>query len=142
MTVAAVIEDGGRFLMVRERADGGYVYNQPAGHLEPNECLTDAVVRETYEEAACHFLPESIVGLYRWVHPGNGETHVRVAFAGRIEDNATDVPRDDAVVSWHWLDATDLERLRPQLRSPLVIGCIDDFRAGRRYPLELLRDFV
>jgi ADP-ribose pyrophosphatase YjhB (NUDIX family) len=142
MTVAAVIEDQGQFLLVRERADGQYVYNQPAGHLEPNEGLTHAVVREVYEEAHCHFIPESILGVYRWIHPGNGETHVRVAFAGRLDGAAADAPSDDAVVSCHWYSYDDIEALRSHMRSPLVMGCIDDFIAGRRYPLELLRELV
>jgi ADP-ribose pyrophosphatase YjhB (NUDIX family) len=140
VTVAAVVASSDRFLVVRERADGCYVYNQPAGHLEPDERLVDAVQREVLEEARCQFTPEALVGLYRWVHPGTGETHVRIAFSGRV--NATDraPPADDAVVSALWCSYGDLQARADELRSPMVMRCIDDYLAGHRYPLSLLRE--
>ncbi len=140
LTVAAVIEDGGHFLMVRERADGAYVYNQPAGHLEPDERLVDAIVREVLEETHRHFAPDALVGLYRWVHPVNGETHVRLTFSGRITGPAADVPADDAVIGADWWYYTELKAMADELRSPMVMRCLDDYLAGHRYPLEILRD--
>lgn len=140
MTVAAIVERDGRFLVVEEIADGSRVYNQPAGHLEPNERLVDAVAREVLEEARAHFVPEAVVGLYRWVNPGNGETHVRVAFAGRIDDTEPGRALDDPIIAAHWLSYDDLAAQRERLRSPLVLGCIDDYLRGCRYPLALLRD--
>lgn len=142
LTVAAVIEDDGRFLMVHERADGAYVYNQPAGHLEPDERLVDAVVREVLEETHRHFEPTALVGIYRWVHPDKGETHVRVAFSGRVTASASapDMPADDAVIQADWWPYTALQEVAGELRSPMVMRCLDDYLAGHRYPLELLRD--
>ncbi len=140
LTVAAVIEHGGWFLMVRERADGAYVYNQPAGHLEPNERLADAVVREVLEETHRHFEPDALVGVYRWVHPVNAETHVRVAFSGRVTAAAPGMPADEAVVRADWWRYQDLQAVEGELRSPMVMRGLDDYRAGHRYPLELLRD--
>jgi len=140
LTVAAVIEADGRFLIVRERADGAYVYNQPAGHLEPGEPLVEAVVREVLEETHRHFEPDAVIGVYRWIHPVNGETHVRVAFSGRVTGRAPDMPADEAVIQADWWRYADLRAVEHELRSPMVMRCLDDYRAGHRYPLELLRD--
>lgn len=142
MTVAAVTERDGRFLVVEEMADGRRVFNQPAGHLEPNERLRDAVVREVLEETGCHFEPEAVVGIYRWVNPGNGETHVRVAFTGTINGRESEALLDDVIIAPHWLTYGEIAALGEALRSPLVLGCIDDYRQGHRYPLELLRDLT
>lgn len=141
MTVAAIVEREGRFLMVEEIAEGSRVYNQPAGHLEPGETLLQAVVREVLEETRGHFLPEAIVGFYRWTSPVTEETHMRITFCGGL--NGTDPERslDDPIIEPHWLSYEQLEERREALRSPLVLGCLDDYRDGRRYPLELLRDF-
>jgi len=140
MTVAAVAERDGRFLVVEEIAEGARVINQPAGHLEPHERLVDAVVREVLEEARMHFVPEAIVGVYRWVNPGTGETHVRVSFAGRIEGAAPERTPEDDILDAHWLTYDELEDRRSELRSPLVLGSIDDYLRGCRYPLDILRD--
>lgn len=140
MTVAAVVERDGRFLMVEEIADGDRVFNQPAGHLEPDERLVDAVAREVLEEARAHFVPEAVVGIYRWVNPETGETHVRVAFAGRIGATEPERTLDEPIIAAHWLSYDDLAARRERLRSPLVLGCIDDYLHGYRYPLAILRD--
>lgn len=142
MTVAAVIEDDGRYLVVEEMAEGARVFNQPAGHLEPGERLVDAVVREVLEEAGAHFVPEHVIGLYRWVNPRSGETHVRVAFSGHLNGSEPGRPLDTPIIAPHWLAYDDLLERRSDLRSPLVLGCIDDHRRGRQYPLELLRDLL
>lgn len=142
MTVAAVVERGGRFLVVEEFADGARVFNQPAGHLEPGEALLDAVVREVREETGTRFVPEAVIGIYRWVNPLNRETHVRIAFHGTIEEDE-DVPElDEPIIARHWLDYEALQANRERLRSPLVLGCIDDYRRGVRYPLSLLRELA
>jgi len=140
MTVAAVIERDGRFLVVEEIADGARVLNQPAGHLEPGERLLDAVIREVREETRTRFLPEAIVGVYRWLNPATGETHVRIAFSGEIEDDGDDGALDEPIIACHWLDHDQLQASPEQLRSPLVLACIDDYLTGARYPLALLRE--
>lgn len=141
MTVAAVIETGGRYLVVEEMAEGNRVFNQPAGHLEPGERLVDAVVREVLEEAGAHFVPERVIGLYRWVNPRSDETHLRVAFAGHLNGSDPERALDHPIIAPHWLSYDELVARQERLRSPLVMGCIDDHLRGCSYPLELLRDF-
>lgn len=141
MTVAAVIESDDRYLMVEEMAEGKRVFNQPAGHLEPGECLAEAVVREVLEEAGVHFVPECLVGLYRWVNPRSEETHLRVAFAGHLNGGDPGRTLDEPIIAPHWLSYDELVARRERLRSPLVMGCIDDHRRGCSYPLGFLRDF-
>lgn len=140
MTVAAVIEDAGRFLMVEEMAEGRRVYNQPAGHLEPGERLVDAVVREVLEEARTHFVPEKVIGIYRWVNPASGHTHVRVAFAGRATGTDPGRALDAPILDTAWWTHEELRALGTALRSPLVLGCVEDYLGGAAYPLALLRD--
>jgi len=141
MTVAAVVEQDGRYLMVEEMAEGERVFNQPAGHLEHEERLLDAVVREVLEEAGVHFVPDGIVGIYRWLNPGTGETHVRVAFSGTLNGTEPERILDEPIIAAHWLSYEELTAPgHPPLRSPLVLGCIDDHRRDRRFPLDLLRD--
>ena len=140
MTVAAVIERGGRFLLVQERVAGRLVYNQPAGHLEDGESLVEAVIRETLEETAWHFQPESLVGLYRWRHPGRGATYLRCTFAGNAVHHEPQRRLDPDVERALWIDPPTLRRQSVALRSPLVLRSIEDFLAGARYPLELLAD--
>ncbi|WP_018952426.1 NUDIX hydrolase [Thioalkalivibrio sulfidiphilus] len=138
-TVAAVVERDGRFLMVEEQVDGGLRLNQPAGHLEDGESLLQAVIRETLEETAWHFRPEALVGIYRWRHPG-GETFLRFAFAGAVHDQDGTRTLDPDILRTLWLDRDTLVTERARLRSPLVLRCVDDYLAGRRYPLALLQD--
>jgi 8-oxo-dGTP pyrophosphatase MutT (NUDIX family) len=140
MTVAAVIEQDGHFLLVRERSGGRLVYNQPAGHLEDNESLLEAVVRETLEETAWRFEPEAVVGIYRWRHPRKQETYMRVTFAGQgtayLPDRQLD-PDIDGVV---WMDADEIRARQDELRSPLVMRSIADYLEGNAHPLTLLAD--
>ena len=138
MTVAALIENDGRFLMVQERISGESVYNQPAGHLEDNETLIDAVIRETREETAWHFEPESVTGIYRWRHPENHETFIRVSFSGKglFHDPACEL--DSCIERTLWLTAEEIRCQPDKLRSPLVLRSIDDYLAGSAYPLSLL----
>lgn len=140
VTVAAVVEDDGRFLMIEERVGGHLLYNQPAGHLESGESLLEAVVRETLEETAREFDPRWLVGVYRWRHPRKDVTYLRFCFAGScgapIPGRALDAGIERAL--WASRDALLAESAR--LRSPLVLRCIDDYLAGRRFPLAILRD--
>ncbi len=140
MTVAAIVEDDARFLVVEEMADGHRVFNQPAGHLEPDESLANAVVREVLEETRAHFQPRSLVGVYRWLNPATGETHMRVTFSGTLNGSDPARPLDEPIIEPHWLRYDELRALDGELRSPLVLTCIDDYLRGCHYPLELLRD--
>ena len=137
VTVAAVIERSGRFLLVEERIRGRLVLNQPAGHLEDGESLLEAVVRETLEETAWHFTPESLLGIYQWRSP-RGHSTLRFAFTGSVQGHDAARPLDPPVVATHWFARTDIAQRAAQLRTPLVLRCIDDWLAGRRLPLDAL----
>ena len=142
VTVAAVIERQGRFLLVEERIDGRLVLNQPAGHLDPGESLAAACRREVMEETARHFEPTALVGVYRWHYPEKDVTFLRFCFRGKVGE-AEDRPLDKEIVRLHWLTAGELEARKAQHRSPLVQRCVEDFLAGRSFPLELFsRDFA
>lgn len=140
MTVAAVVERDNRFLMVEELVDGRPVYNQPAGHLEDGESLREAVVRETLEETAGRFVPEAVVGVYRWVEPTRGRTYLRACFSGRCSGFDQGRELDAGIRRSVWMDPDELRRAGPALRSPLVLRCIDDYLSGRRYPVEMFTD--
>ncbi|SEP71577.1 ADP-ribose pyrophosphatase YjhB, NUDIX family [Ectothiorhodospira magna] len=140
VTVAAVVEQDGRFLLVEELEQGRSVYNQPAGHLEDDEGLIAATVRETLEETGRHFVPEALVGIYRLRHEGTGLTFIRVAITGQVSDPVPGHHRDPDILDTHWLHRDALIARPETLRSPLVLRCIDDYLSGQRYPLDLLTD--
>jgi len=138
MTVAALIEIDGRFLMVQERVSGQSVLNQPAGHLEDNETLIEAVIRETREETAWDFQPETVTGIYHWRHPGNGETFMRINFAGKGLFHDPAGVLDSCIERTLWQSPEELRRQPDKLRSPMVLRAIDDYLNGSAYPLALL----
>ncbi|ROR32620.1 NUDIX hydrolase [Inmirania thermothiophila] len=140
VTVAAVIEREGRFLLVEEEAEGRRVLNQPAGHLDEGEPLAAAAAREALEETGWPFRPEAVVGIYRWRHPGNGRTFLRVAFAGSLDTDAPRRPLDAGILRTVWMRRDEIAAAADRLRSPLVLACIDDHLRGARHPLTLLRD--
>ena len=139
-TVAAIIERDGKFLMVEELTDNAKVFNQPAGHLDPDENLIDAVIRETLEETAWHFSPEAITGIYLWKHPTNSKSFLRVTFCGSCRDHDAQQPLDDGILQAVWKTRDELIAQPQKLRSPMVINCIDDYLAGKRFPLDMLVD--
>jgi len=136
LTVAAVIERDGKFLLVQERIDGRLVLNQPAGHLDPGESLVEACRREVLEETAHRFAPAALVGIYRWHYAPKDVTFLRFAFSGSVEGTEPR-PLDKQIVALHWLTPEELQRRKAEHRSPLVQKCVDDFLAGRRFPLEV-----
>jgi len=142
LTVAAIVERDGRFLMVEERIGGARVLNQPAGHVEDGEALLAAVCRETREETAWAFEPAWLLGVYFWRNPGNRRTTVRFAFAGHVAGHDPGQPLDSPVIATHWLTAGELRAQEQRLRSPLVLRCIDDYLAGRRYALDAINEVV
>ncbi|MEW5791903.1 MAG: NUDIX hydrolase [Pseudomonadota bacterium] len=138
VTVAAVVEENGRFLLVEEAAEGRRVFNQPAGHWEEGESLAEAAVRETLEETGYAFTPEAVLGIYHWRHPRRDITFLRVAFVGSIGGYDPDRPLDQGIIGPRWLSRAELLGRIDRLRSPQVLRCVDDYLAGRRYPLEML----
>jgi 8-oxo-dGTP pyrophosphatase MutT (NUDIX family) len=141
VTVAAVVEREGRFLVVEEHTSEGLRINQPAGHLEPGETLTEAVVRETIEETAQAFVPQALVGVYM-THidrpNGNAATYLRFTYCGRHEPLGKPSPLDDGIVRAMWLTPDELHACRARHRTPLVMRSLDDYLAGRRFPLDFV----
>jgi ADP-ribose pyrophosphatase YjhB (NUDIX family) len=138
VTVAALIESEGRFLMVQELISGRSVYNQPAGHLEDGETLIDAVIRETREETAWEFEPESLVGIYQWRHPEKQKTFIRTTFSGKGLQHHPGSELDACIEQTLWLTVNEIRNQHDRLRSPMVLQSIEDYLAGCRYPLTLL----
>jgi 8-oxo-dGTP pyrophosphatase MutT (NUDIX family) len=136
-TVAAVIERGGRFLFVEEMQDGWRVLNQPAGHLDPGESLIAACAREVMEETAHRFEPTGLVGIYRWYYQPADVTFLRFCFLGKIL-GVESVPLDKEILALHWLTLEELKARSSMHRSPLVRQCVDDYLAGRNFPLAVL----
>ncbi|MDO8420406.1 MAG: NUDIX hydrolase [Rubrivivax sp.] len=142
VTVAAIIESEGRFLVVEEHTPEGLRLNNPAGHLDPGESPQQGVVRETLEETARHFVPEALVGVYlsRFTRPATGEdvTYLRLAYCGRVGEPLPGRGLDTGIVRTLWLTPDELRASSSRHRSPLVLRCVEDHLAGRRYPLDLL----
>jgi 8-oxo-dGTP pyrophosphatase MutT (NUDIX family) len=138
VTVAAVVEQSGRFLIVEELIAGQRVLNQPAGHLEPGESLVEAVIRETLEETAFALEPEAVTGIYLWQTPDQRRTFLRVAFAGQCRGHDPDRRLDVGILRADWLTREEIAGNCHRLRSPMVLRCIDDYLAGVRYPLDCL----
>ncbi|HAO34362.1 MAG TPA: NUDIX hydrolase [Candidatus Competibacter sp.] len=137
LTVATIVEREGRFLLVEEYADGKeLVYNQPAGHLDEHETLAAAAIRETLEETAWEIQIDAVVGVYYWTHP-KGDTFVRTCFAGTALRHHPDQALDRGIQRALWLTRAEIATLEPRLRSPMVLRCLDDYRAGKRLPLDL-----
>lgn len=136
ITVAALVERAGRFLVVEERIQRRLVLNQPAGHVEEGEDPVAAVVRETREETAWRLEPHHLLGIYFWRNPANGRTTLRLAFTGSVSDHRPEQPLDTGIERTHWLTRDELLLEAARLRSPLVLRCVDDYLDGRRLPLE------
>jgi len=139
ITVSAVAERDGRFLLVEEEVRGNIVINNPAGHLENDETLIEAVIREVREETGCDFQPQGITGIYLWTTPKGDRTFVRVNFHGECTAEDDDARLDDGILRKLWLTREELLRKKAQLRSPMVLGCIDDYLSGKRYPLDVFK---
>lgn len=137
VTVATVVVRDGRLLVVEERIDGRLVLNQPAGHLEPDESLIEAAVRETREETGWEVRPTALVGIYQWDAPG-GQQFLRFAFAAEPLSHDPAQPLDTGIERVLWLTPGELAGAGPRLRSPLVWRVAADFLAGRRHPLGLV----
>ena len=138
VTVAAVVQRDGKFLLVEEETETGLAFNQPAGHLEEGESLVDAVVREALEETAYHFKPRHLVGIYNWKHPAKEVTYLRFAFAGELRGWEAERKLDEGIVGARWLTLDEVKATQVRHRSPLILRCIEDHLAGKCYPLDLL----
>lgn len=141
VTVAAVIEQNGLFLLVEEETSEGLRLNQPAGHLEANESLQQAVIRETLEETAYDFAPNALLGMYMSRHvssrTGEDTTYLRFAFTGEL-GQLHDRALDHGIVRTLWLSHQQIIACQDKHRSPLVMECVNDYVSGKRAPLSLL----
>jgi ADP-ribose pyrophosphatase YjhB (NUDIX family) len=139
LTVAALIERHGRFLVVEELAGGIEVINQPAGHVEFGESLRAAVVREMQEETAWVFDPIAISGVYLWEHPETSERFLRIVFCGSCRDHDKAQALDAGILRTLWLSRQELVARSVQLRSPMVLRAIDDYKSGNRFPVHMFQ---
>ncbi len=141
VTVAAIIERDGRFLLVEEETSEGVRLNQPAGHLDPFETLQQAVVREVLEETAHEFIPESLVGMYMSRYTSlrrkTDVTYLRFTFCGAA-GAVYDQPLDVGIIRTLWMTRDEIAGCPERLRSPIVLQCVDDYLDGKRTSLDLL----
>ena len=143
VTVATVVARDGRLLLVEERVNGGLVLNQPAGHLEPDESLAEAALRETLEETGWHVRLTGFVGAYQWKAPArpgerDGRHYLRFAFAAEPDRHEPGRPLDEGIVRAAWMTPEELRGAHERHRSPLVWRAVADYLGGRRHPLDLV----
>jgi 8-oxo-dGTP pyrophosphatase MutT (NUDIX family) len=142
VTVATVVADAGRFLLVEENIRGELVLNQPAGHLEPNESLFDAALRETLEETGWHVELTHFIGVYQWNTPNAGAEYLRFAFAARPLRHDARRALDAGIVQALWLTREEIAAQSARHRNPMVLGNIDDWLANRRFPLDIVKSLL
>lgn len=141
VTVAAVVERDGCFLLVEEETSDGLRFNQPAGHLERGESLVAAASREAVEETAHPFRPTHLLGIYQWRRPDGRMTYLRFAFTGETGERVAGQALDAGIVRTVWLTREEIQACRDRHRSPLVMQCVDDYVSGRRLPLDVIRHY-
>lgn len=138
VTVATIVERDDRYLMVYEDADGKLVYNQPAGHLDPDETLQEAAIRETLEETGWTVALTGVVGVNLYTAPSNGITYCRTTFIAEALSHDPTRKLDTGIIEAVWLTFEELVARKDQLRSPMTLRIIEEYRAGRRFPLEVV----
>lgn len=139
VTVACVVADGDRFLMVEEDVRGVVRFNQPAGHLDAGETLIDAVHRETLEETGWEIELQSFIGVQQYESREHDAHIVRFAFAGRPLHHHRDRPLDDGIINAHWMTYPQVAALGERLRTPLVLDTLHNWLAGQRLPLSAMQ---
>ena len=140
VTVAAIVERDGRFLLVEEHTVEGLRLNNPAGHLEPGESPVHGAIREALEETCCEFTPDGLLGVYlsRFQRPDEDVTYLRFAFRGSVGSPIAGRQLDDNIVRTVWLTPAEVRESQARHRSPLVLQCVEDHLAGKCYPLDLV----
>jgi len=143
VTVAAVIEREGRFLLVEENTPDGLRLNTPAGHLDPGESPAEGCARETLEETAHHFTPTELIGIYMarsrpLAERGEDTTYMRFAFAGTLGAFEEGRALDEGIVRTVWMTADEIRASVQRHRSPLLLRCVEDHLAGKRHPLDVV----
>ena len=142
LTVAAVIENDGQFLLVEEHASGLRVLSQPGGHIEAGESPEQAVIREVSEETACDVSCGELVGVYLWIHPQTRQQFLRIVYAAQFLRCDEHAKLDDGIIGRRWMTLDEIESRRATLRSPTVLRCVHDYTAGKRQPDALLHEML
>ena len=138
VTVACIVVDGDRYLMVEEEVSGKLAYNQPAGHLDDGESLIEAAVRETLEETGWTVELQHLIGMHQWRSTEHGDAVLRFSFAARAISHDPDRPLDTGIRRALWLTRAEIADLGGRLRSPMVLLSIDAWLAGKKLPLDSL----
>ncbi len=139
VTVAAVIEREGRFLLVEEHTDQGLRLNTPAGHLDPGESPAEGCAREALEETAHAFTPTALIGIYLARSADDPDvTYMRFAFSGELGEREAGRALDTGIVRTLWMTADEIRASVARHRSPLLLQCVEDHLAGQRHPLDLI----
>lgn len=140
VTVAAIIERDGRFLLVEEETADGLMLNTPAGHLDPGESPAEGCAREALEETAHRFTPTALIGIYmaRTRSTAQDVTYMRFAFAGDLGEREAGRALDHGIVRTLWMTPQEIRESRARHRSPLLLQCVEDHLAGKRHPLSLV----
>ena len=140
VTVATVVEKNGKFLFVEEESSGQKVLNQPAGHLEPNESLIEAAIRETLEETGWHVSITGLLCIGLYTSPNNGVTYHRTTFIGQAEQHDQDAKLDDGIIQALWLAPDEVAKYPSRPRSPLVMEAVHQYLDQSAYPLSIVGD--
>lgn len=138
VTVATIVEQDGRFLLVYEEADGKKVYNQPAGHLDPDETLQEAAIRETLEETGWQVKLIGLLGVHLYEAPSNGVTYLRTSFIAEAVSHDSQRALDTGIIDAVWLTYDEIVARKNQLRSPMTLQVIDEYRTGKQFPLSVI----
>jgi len=138
LTVAAVVDLDGRYLVVEEQAMGRRVLSQPGGHIEAGESPEEAVVRETLEETGCDVACGELIGVYLWIHPQTRQQFLRIVYEAKFISCDEERELDEGIIARRWATLAELESRQPMLRSPAVLKCVRDFVSGRRQSDALL----
>lgn len=138
LTVAAVVENDGRYLIVEERSSGVVVFTQPGGHIETGESPEDACIREVMEETGAEVTIESLLGVYLWIHPQTRQQFLRIVYVAHLLRENVSEQLDDGIHAVHWMDMDDILHRRRDLRTPTVTRCIEDYLAGKRLSSAIL----
>jgi 8-oxo-dGTP pyrophosphatase MutT (NUDIX family) len=140
-TVAVIVEKDGKFLLIEEHSSGEVVLNQPAGHIEEGETFVQAACRETLEESAWHVKPCYLIGFYVYRSGNNNITYHRACFYAEAIKHDAGRPLDDGIIQTVWMTRDEVALNKHKLRCPMVLQCIDDYIAGKQYPLELIHEY-
>jgi len=142
LTVAAVVDLDGRFLLVEEKAMGRKVLSQPGGHIEADESPEQAIVRETLEETGCDVECGELIGVYLWIHPQTRQQFLRIVYAAQFISCNEEQKLDDGIIARRWATLPELESRQSMLRSPAVLRCVRDFVSGKRQSDSLFTEML